>query len=205
MPPPLAPSATTPILLTSKSRRSTSFYEEVVARGAEIIKPLRDEPWRMREFGLRTVDGHRIIFGSPASTVLSPQVPAEKCEAMTRSDDLYSLPSGLPAPVDNGTCDRLTGILPSAPLRSTSGRHSTWQPRAVRSSSIAIPDWPPGHGSPGWLERECGCPGCTPQSCAFRDRRRELPALGAGVFGVGTQDTETRGKRSSVSICRSNC
>ena len=43
------------------------FYEEVVARGAEIIKPLRDEPWRMREFGLRTVDGHRIMFGSPAA------------------------------------------------------------------------------------------------------------------------------------------
>jgi catechol 2,3-dioxygenase-like lactoylglutathione lyase family enzyme len=29
----------------------------------EIIKPLRDEPWQMREFGLRTVDGHRIMVG----------------------------------------------------------------------------------------------------------------------------------------------
>lgn len=33
--------------------------------GAERIKALRDEPWGMREFGLRTVDGHRIMFGQP--------------------------------------------------------------------------------------------------------------------------------------------
>jgi uncharacterized glyoxalase superfamily protein PhnB len=41
------------------------FYEEVVARKAVLVKPLRDEPWGMREFGVRTVDGHRIMFGSP--------------------------------------------------------------------------------------------------------------------------------------------
>ena len=39
------------------------YYERVVENGAEIIKPLRDEPWEMREFGLRTVDGHRIMVG----------------------------------------------------------------------------------------------------------------------------------------------
>jgi len=38
-------------------------YEQVTARGGEIVKPLRDEPWGMREFGLRTVDGHRIMVG----------------------------------------------------------------------------------------------------------------------------------------------
>lgn len=26
---------------------------------------LRDEPWGMREFGLRTADGHRLMIGSP--------------------------------------------------------------------------------------------------------------------------------------------
>jgi hypothetical protein len=35
----------------------------VTAKGATLIKPLRDEPWRMREFGIRTIDGHRIMFG----------------------------------------------------------------------------------------------------------------------------------------------
>lgn len=32
--------------------------------GATLIKPVRDEPWGMREFGVRTVDGHRIMFGT---------------------------------------------------------------------------------------------------------------------------------------------
>ena len=39
-------------------------YREAVGLGAEVLKPLRDEPWGMREFALRTVDGHRIMLGS---------------------------------------------------------------------------------------------------------------------------------------------
>lgn len=31
--------------------------------GAEVTKPVRTEPWGMRELGLRTVDGHRIMLG----------------------------------------------------------------------------------------------------------------------------------------------
>ena len=42
-----------------------SFYESVLAAGAEICKRLRDEPWGMREFGLVTIDGHRIMFAAP--------------------------------------------------------------------------------------------------------------------------------------------
>lgn len=39
------------------------LYASVKEKGAEITKPLRHEQWGMREFGLRTVDGHRIMFG----------------------------------------------------------------------------------------------------------------------------------------------
>jgi len=39
------------------------LFAEVRDAGAEVIKPLRDEPWGRREFALRTVDGHRIVFG----------------------------------------------------------------------------------------------------------------------------------------------
>ena len=39
------------------------YFEQVKSNGAEIIKPLRDEPWGMREFGIRTADGHRIMIG----------------------------------------------------------------------------------------------------------------------------------------------
>jgi uncharacterized glyoxalase superfamily protein PhnB len=39
------------------------FYREVASAGAEITKALASEPWGMREFGLRTIDGHRIMVG----------------------------------------------------------------------------------------------------------------------------------------------
>src|SRR5262249_60769078 len=35
-----------------------------------------------------------------------------------------------------------------------------------------------------------GARGCTPQSCSFRDHYTELKALGSGVFGLSTQDSE---------------
>lgn len=42
------------------------FYRLVVAAGAKICKTIRNEPWGMKEFGVVTVDGHRIMFASPA-------------------------------------------------------------------------------------------------------------------------------------------
>lgn len=39
------------------------YYAEIVAKNVELIKELRSELWGMREFGLRTNDGHRIMIG----------------------------------------------------------------------------------------------------------------------------------------------
>ena len=39
------------------------FYGELVGNGASLIQKLADKPWGMREFGVRTPDGHRIMFG----------------------------------------------------------------------------------------------------------------------------------------------
>ena len=39
------------------------LHAKVTAAGADLIKALANEPWGMREFGVRTVDGHRIMFG----------------------------------------------------------------------------------------------------------------------------------------------
>jgi uncharacterized glyoxalase superfamily protein PhnB len=41
------------------------FYDSVQAAGARICKTIRNESWRMREFGLVTADGHRIMYASP--------------------------------------------------------------------------------------------------------------------------------------------
>ena len=40
------------------------LHATVARKGTEVVSPLADEPWGMREFGIRTVDGHRIRFGS---------------------------------------------------------------------------------------------------------------------------------------------
>jgi uncharacterized glyoxalase superfamily protein PhnB len=41
------------------------FYEEIAARGAEILSAPANKPWGLREFALRTPDGHRITCGEP--------------------------------------------------------------------------------------------------------------------------------------------
>lgn len=41
------------------------FYQGMVARGALVTSEPEDKPWGLREFGLRTPDGHRIMCGEP--------------------------------------------------------------------------------------------------------------------------------------------
>ena len=41
------------------------LHEEVAGRGADILSPPATKPWGLREFSLRTPDGHRIVFGEP--------------------------------------------------------------------------------------------------------------------------------------------
>jgi uncharacterized glyoxalase superfamily protein PhnB len=41
------------------------LYEELSARGAREIAAPENKPWGLREFGIRTPDGHRIMFGEP--------------------------------------------------------------------------------------------------------------------------------------------
>ena len=43
------------------------FYEEIVAKGALVTSEPSDKPWGLREFGLRTPDGHRITCGEMIS------------------------------------------------------------------------------------------------------------------------------------------
>ena len=63
-----------------------SFYERAMAAQVEIVKAIANEPWGMREFGLRTVDGHRMMIGQdlsvprrtdPLMSVLPVLMPAE--------------------------------------------------------------------------------------------------------------------------------
>ena len=44
------------------------LHQELYARRAPVISEPEDLPWGMREFSIRTPDGHRIRFGEPMPT-----------------------------------------------------------------------------------------------------------------------------------------
>jgi uncharacterized glyoxalase superfamily protein PhnB len=39
------------------------IHQQVTSRGAEVISELTDKEWGIGEFGVRTIDGHRVMFG----------------------------------------------------------------------------------------------------------------------------------------------
>ena len=39
------------------------YYEELRAKGVEMLSPISDKPWGMREFSVRTPEGFRITIG----------------------------------------------------------------------------------------------------------------------------------------------
>jgi peroxiredoxin len=107
--------------------------------------------------------------------------------------DAYTLPAGLPVPVDDGAADHLRGtVVPPLVLPATSGasidlavlaRHPAvlfFYPRTGEAGTPAGPEW----------DVIPGARGCTPQSCAFRDLHGEFQALGVTIAGVSTQTTE---------------
>jgi catechol 2,3-dioxygenase-like lactoylglutathione lyase family enzyme len=40
-----------------------AFYSQVKRAGGELLSEPADKPWGMREFGVRSPDGHRIMIG----------------------------------------------------------------------------------------------------------------------------------------------
>jgi hypothetical protein len=40
-----------------------AFYAHCEAEAVDISSHIADKPWKMREFGVRTPDGHRIMIG----------------------------------------------------------------------------------------------------------------------------------------------
>ncbi len=110
---------------------------------------------------------------------------------MPPAKNLHELPEGIPAPVDDGACDHLTGMrLPHIVLPATSGETVELSGLTGRTVVYCYPlTGRPGEDLPrGWDEIP-GARGCTPQSCAFRDHHAELRALGAYVYGLSAQGT----------------
>jgi peroxiredoxin len=108
------------------------------------------------------------------------------------SDDVYTLPPGLPVPEDDGAADHLLGtMMPQLTLESTQGPVSM---RALSQELLVLYVYPrtgrPGVPSPEGWDAIPGARGCTPEACAFRDHHADLLAAGASaVFGLSSQDT----------------
>lgn len=107
------------------------------------------------------------------------------------TDSCYGLPPGLPVPVDDGACDHLTGMsVPSLELRATTG---DLVDLTDLGATLAVLYVYPRTGDPGSAPPPAswdaipGARGCTPQSCAFRDRHTELVALDATIAGLSAQ------------------
>ncbi len=116
-----------------------------------------------------------------------------------RSDDLLTLPADLPVPQDDGGARHLPGLaLPPLALPSTAGRLVRLV-RPVRldepagAEATVVYCYPrtgrPDRDPPPGLDAIPGARGCTPQSCAYRDRHAEIRQLGGRVFGLSTQET----------------
>lgn len=75
---------------------------DAVASKARIVSALVDEPWGMREFGIRTADGHRIKFGSPVGAME---------DASTSSDEASTRRATWIAAVNAGDADRYAALV----------------------------------------------------------------------------------------------
>lgn len=105
---------------------------------------------------------------------------------------LTELPADLPEPTDDGAAAHLEGLhLPAVDLPATDGRVVTLSALAGLQVIYIYPmTGRPGVPLPEGWNAIPGARGCTPQSCAFRDRHAELAALGVSVSGLSTQDSD---------------
>jgi len=103
------------------------------------------------------------------------------------------LPDDLPVPVDDGAASHLVGAeLPSGTFPTAQGGEIDL--RSAGNPWLVLYVYPmtgrPDVALPDDWEMIPGARGCTPQTCAFRDHRADLAALGADVVGLSAQSAD---------------
>jgi len=109
---------------------------------------------------------------------------------LNESANPYSLPIDLPAPIDDGACVHLASMrIPEVSLHTTDGRLVNIANLLVDSNVLYF--YPctgvPGKDPASNWDSIPGAPGCTVQSCGFRDKFIEFQRRGIAVFGISTQ------------------
>lgn len=110
---------------------------------------------------------------------------------MPRADNLHEIPEDLPKPQDDGASDHLSGMaIPPISLASTAGRAVDVSDLPGKTVLYCYPmTGRPDRELPENWNSIPGARGCTPESCAFRDRHVEFRSFGARVFGLSAQST----------------
>lgn len=107
--------------------------------------------------------------------------------------DLHSLPDDLPVPVDDGAADHLSGMmLPEVRLPLASGGEVSLREFSHERLVVFVYPRTGTPGAPpidGW-DQIPGARGCTPQSCAYRDRISDFHDLGVTLLGLSAQPIE---------------
>ena len=115
--------------------------------------------------------------------------------------DLTKLPSNLPQPLDDGSCDHLLGtIMSNVLLLSTNG--DSLDICTVDSDFVILYFFPMMALSekdlpPGWDDIP-GARGCTPQNITISEQNNNLQKYGATPIGVSTQPINELSKISTV-------
>ena len=106
--------------------------------------------------------------------------------------DYRELPADLPVPEDDGAADHLAGSgLPDVALRLAAGGYLNVRDLGEHAVVFVYPrTGTPGVESPDGWDQIPGARGCTPQSCAYRDRIADFERLGIEVFGLSSQPLE---------------
>ena len=105
---------------------------------------------------------------------------------------VYELPANLPAPLDDGAADHLTGMtVPALTLESSLGPVDLAAFGSERGVLYIYPRTGRADREPpaAW-DAFPGARGCTPESCGFRDHGEELRGLGTKVAGLSSQTLE---------------
>src|SRR5882724_3232367 len=99
--------------------------------------------------------------------------------------DIYTLPSGLPVPEDDGAAAHLSDMkIPALTLDSSLGPVNL---RDLELIYIYPRTGRPGRdAAPGW-DQIPGARGCAPESCGFRDAVSDFEELSVRVAGLSAQ------------------
>lgn len=118
--------------------------------------------------------------------------PTSCAKSCPERQDLHDLPDDLPVPADDGAGDRLlNAAIPPVVLPTTACGDVDLSTVSMGVGYLVVYVYPqtgvPGQPVPPGWDRIPGARGCTPQSCAYRERADELTRLGASVFGLSAQ------------------